>query len=90
MSVESAKEFLAKMKGDAEFFAKFEKLGSNEERQKLAQSLGYEFTKEEFLGCAANDAELTDADLEMVAGGKSAAWIAAVGTCIGAGAAAAA
>ena len=66
MSIESAKEFLAKMKSDPEFAAKVTRCKNKEERTQFVASEGYHFTGEE-LKSLRN--ELTDDELNQVVGG---------------------
>jgi len=76
MSLESAKEFLNEFQGNADFRSSFENAGDDEARRQLAHDAGYDFTKEEVSNAMRADAKISDDDLEAVAGGKSAAWIA--------------
>jgi predicted ribosomally synthesized peptide with nif11-like leader len=62
---------------------KLETAANDEARQQIAKDLGFVFTKDD-LRAVANEykGELSDQDLESVAGGASAAW---VGVGLGAG-----
>jgi predicted ribosomally synthesized peptide with nif11-like leader len=81
MSVESAKAFLAKFNSDSDFRAKLEGAGDAAATQAIVKEAGFEFSKAELKECAAASSELSDADLENVAGGNAAEWSgAAVGT----------
>lgn len=87
MSVEHARAFVEKLRSDPELVKKFE-AASEDERPKMAQGMGYTFTKDDLRTVAKEgEAELSDEDLEAVAGGASATW---VGLGVGAGATAAA
>ena len=89
--VEQAKELLERLRTDAELSARLEE-ASNEERIKIVtEELGYDFTEEDFQAAVGELglAELSDEDLEAVAGGSSATWFAA-GGLMAAGCAAAA
>ena len=76
MSLESAKLFIEKMKTDSEFREKVVALKSREERKSFIEKEGYDFTKEEFeqakkeyINNAKSESELSEEDLENVAGG---------------------
>ena len=78
MSLESAKLFIEKMKTDSEFREKVVALKTKEERKSFVKNEGFDFTKEEFeqvkkeyINKAKSEGELSDEDLEKVAGG----WI---------------
>lgn len=66
MSMESAKLFLARMTNDEEFAAKILVCKDAKQRLQTAREEGFDFTAED-LNRARN--ELSDADLDMVAGG---------------------
>lgn len=68
MSIESAKAFLQRMKTDREFATQLSELKNSAESRKFIQSAGYNFTDEELKACSA---ELTDDELDSVAGGGS-------------------
>jgi predicted ribosomally synthesized peptide with nif11-like leader len=87
MSVQQAKDFLKKMASDPELLKSLEAAPNDEARQEIAKKLGFAFTKDD-IRAVANEykGELSDQDLEAVAGGASAAW---VGVGLGAGGAAA-
>jgi len=74
MSVESAKAFLAKFNSDSDFRAKLEGAGDAAATQAIVKEAGFEFSKAELKECAAASSELSDADLEKVAGGNTAEW----------------
>ena len=67
MTIESAKEFLEKVKTDEEFADRIRKATSREKRREIARSEGFDFTPEEIKN--ATD-ELSEEDLDAVAGGK--------------------
>ncbi len=66
MSVESAKKFMDTIANDEDFRSKFE-TGDEATRLQMIREGGYDFTKEEAL--EASNGELSDEDLEAVAGG---------------------
>ncbi len=76
MSIESAREFADKMKEDEEFRNSFMAAGNQETAMKMVKDKGYDFTIEEISQVrheykveAGNQGELSDKDLEQVAGG---------------------
>ena len=66
MSMESAKAFMERMTNDEEFAAKILACKDANQRLLTAQAEGFDFTAEE-VNWVRN--ELSDADLDMVAGG---------------------
>ena len=87
MSVESAKEFLKKLAKD-EAFKKSIESASDEEKQKIVKEAGFDFTKDEIKEVVGGSSELSDADLEKVAGGSAVTWVSA-GASVGGAVAAA-
>jgi predicted ribosomally synthesized peptide with nif11-like leader len=71
MSVESAKGFLVKLSEDKEFAEKLNAIQSDEGRLEMAKKSGFDFTNEELKLCVASTGELSDDDLEKVAGGEA-------------------
>ncbi|MDR1977878.1 MAG: Nif11-like leader peptide family natural product precursor [Synergistaceae bacterium] len=71
MSVEAAKGFLAKLSEDKEFAEKLNAIQSDEGCLKMAKDFGFDFTNEELKLCVVSTGELSDDDLEKVAGGIS-------------------
>lgn len=76
MSIESARAYYERLVSDESFRTKIQSAASNDERQAIIRSAGYNFTKEEcdtvrtqILDSASDDSELGDAELEAVAGG---------------------
>lgn len=71
MSVENAKAFIEKLKSDETLRDQIAQAGSDEERLQMATEAGFEFTVEEYnqMVNARGDEELSDEDLESVAGG---------------------
>ncbi len=67
MSLEQAREFIKRVKNEPDLLKQAASLKTREERQKWAQGLEYDFTGEELKQASA---ELTDEDLELVAGGS--------------------
>ena len=86
MSVESAKNFLKKFAKDDDFRAQLEKAADLEARQVIAKAAGFDFTKAELHECVSANSELSDDDLENVAGGSACGWVGAGGGVVAAGA----
>ena len=77
MSVEDATTFLKKFKEDENLRKKVAAASSVEAKQAVVKELGLHFTKSEMQQAEkAGGGELSDADLEKVAGGKIAADVA--------------
>lgn len=81
MSIESARQFADKMKQDEEFRNAFMAAGSQEKAMKMVNDKGYDFTIEEIAQVrheykveAGDQGELSDKDLEQVAGGGGWCW----------------
>ena len=91
MSIESAKAFVEKMASDDAFRAKLEQAASDEDRKQMVKDAGFEFTKDELKAVVAESGkgELSEKDLEAVAGGSSATWVAVAVAVVGAAAASA-
>jgi len=89
MSVQSAKDFVAKVKGDKSIADSLGSAADDDARRKIAADAGFDFTKAEMSEAlsAGGSKQLSDDDLDTVAGGSSATW---VGTAAGVGGAAAA
>ena len=68
MSLESARAYIEKMREDGGFREKVKGASSPEEKGKMIQEAGFEFTQEE-LKQAAEEIPLSDDELESVAGG---------------------
>jgi predicted ribosomally synthesized peptide with nif11-like leader len=71
MSVESAKKFVERMASDAEFRAQVELATDPVAKKKLVQSAGYDFDMADIAAVLPQSfgGELSDAELEGVAGG---------------------
>lgn len=76
MSVESAKEFLLRLGTDETFREQIANAPSVEDSKRIAQEAGYNFTDEDYqvatsqiLESASTENELSDEQLESVAGG---------------------
>ena len=67
MSQEQLKAFLAKVKGDSNLKEKLKAAKSNDEVVSIAKEHGHEFTAEKF-------SQLSEQDLEGVAGGGTISW----------------
>lgn len=74
MSLDHAKEMLDKLKRDKDLVEKV-KAADDEGKKKIAEDLGLSFTLDEMNEAIKSDSELTDDDLEAVAGGSSATWV---------------
>ncbi|KJR42545.1 bacteriocin [Candidatus Magnetoovum chiemensis] len=91
MSLESAKSFIKKMREDAEFRSKVDAAANDDERRKFVKAAGFDFSKEDLKMISPGvvhktiEGELSEADLEKVAGGSSAAWTGATAGAAGAG-----
>ncbi|MEO5360978.1 MAG: Nif11-like leader peptide family RiPP precursor [Nitrospirota bacterium] len=90
MSVESATSFMKKLSSDAAFRNKMEATKDESARKKMVKDAGFDFTMDELKQVVPGDhhstlgkGELSEKDLEKVAGGSSASW-----TAVGVGAAA--
>ncbi len=84
MSVESAKKFVEKMATDPTFLAKVQEAPDAAAKQKVVAEAGYNFDMADLAGVLPQSAggELSDADLENVAGGASSAGIAAASAIV--------
>jgi len=71
MSLENAKGFVKKIGEDKEFEKKISDAPDKETRLKLAKEAGFDFTPEELTASLKEERELSDEDLENVAGGKT-------------------
>lgn len=76
MSVESAKEFILRVGTDEEFRERIANASSPEEGKRIAQEAGYDFTDEDYQTATSQiiesespEGELSDEQLESVAGG---------------------
>ena len=91
MSVQSAKDFVAKVKGDKSIADSLGSAADDDARRKIAADAGFDFTKAEMSEAlsAGGSKQLSDADLDTVAGGSSASWVSTGAAVVGAAAAAA-
>lgn len=77
MSIESAKAFYFRTTTDEAFRTQLEQAASKEEKERILQAAGYDFTQEEWQAATAQiqtstaDSELSDAELTAVSGGLS-------------------
>jgi predicted ribosomally synthesized peptide with nif11-like leader len=73
MSVESAKKFVERLANDAEFRAQVESAPDPATKKKLVQAAGYDFDMADISAVLPQSAggELSDAELEGVAGGSA-------------------
>ena len=67
MSIESAKAYMERLKDDEDFRTSVGEIATSEERQEYVKKAGFDFTKDEI---ASLKDELSDDDLEKVAGGR--------------------
>jgi predicted ribosomally synthesized peptide with nif11-like leader len=77
MSIESAKAFYLTITTDEAFRSQFQNAASDNERRTIMQTAGYSFTPKEWeaaktqiLEPISADSELSDAELEAIAGGR--------------------
>ncbi len=91
MSVQAAKDFIAKLHEDKSLAGSLESAGDDDARRKIAAGAGFDFTKAEMSEAlsAGGSKQLSDDDLDTVAGGSSATWV-GTGAAVGGAAAAAA
>lgn len=66
MTMQSARDFLGRMRADPALAARMAAAASPEDRRALASALGFDFTSDE-LNAAKN--ELSDEDLDRIGGG---------------------
>jgi predicted ribosomally synthesized peptide with nif11-like leader len=74
MSIESARSFYERVATDEAFKEQLQNAASDDERRASIRAAGYDFTPEDWGAVVAqlreiNDRELSDAELETVAGG---------------------
>lgn len=86
MSLDHAKKMLEKLKTDKELMEKV-KAADNEGKKKIADDMGLSFTADEMKEAIKADSELSDEDLNTVAGGASGTWVTVGVTSVGAAAA---
>ncbi len=91
MSVQSAKDFIAKVKEDKSLADSLESAADDDARRKIAAGTGCDFTKDDMKAALSEGGskQLSDDDLDTVAGGSSGTWV-GVGAGVGGAAAAAA
>ncbi|MCP3888316.1 MAG: Nif11-like leader peptide family natural product precursor [Desulfobulbaceae bacterium] len=70
MSIESAKAFMERVLNDEDFRKEVGEIGTAEERMAFVTAAGFDFTKEE-LKNVQEKMQLTDEELELLAGGNS-------------------
>ncbi|MCP4290380.1 MAG: Nif11-like leader peptide family natural product precursor [bacterium] len=70
MSIDSATEFVERMKTDEDFRKEVGEKSSPEERMKFVKQSGFDFTKEE-LKTAREKLQLTDEELDTITGAYS-------------------
>ena len=78
MSIESAKAFLERMKNDEDFRKSVGVISTSEERMQYVKGAGFDFTKDEIANLKE---ELSDDDLENVAGGDGYCFVMRHYTC---------
>ena len=69
MSIESAEKFFRRFKNDSKFYSSLKNASDDEARRKLIEAEGYDFSKDEIKHVMCLPIELTNGDLEAVAGG---------------------
>ena len=90
MSVESAKAFVGKFNADEAFRKSLDDAADDAAKQKIAVDAGFDFTKDDLKAVTSEKkGELSEAELESVAGGASAVWAGVGAGGVGAAAAAA-
>ena len=72
MSIESARAFIDRVTTDEEFAKKVHACKDVDDRFAFLKAEGFDFTTEEI--STFQNQELTDADLDMIAGGKGGGW----------------
>ena len=84
MSVENAKAFLSRVASDEAFKKSLENAPNEEARKAIVKEAGYDFTKAEMesLLAADGEGELSDEELEAVAGGNASTVITDIATTI--------
>jgi predicted ribosomally synthesized peptide with nif11-like leader len=89
MSSKTAQELIKKMATDVVFRQRVENAATKEEKRRILDEAGFAGITSEQIKAAAQSGEfeLSDAELEAVAGGKTASWVAAISTVVGAAAA---
>ena len=86
MSVESAKAFLKRLSKDEDFRKSLENAASDEERRNIVKEAGFEFTKDDLKALADSaKSELSEEELEKVAGGNALEWTGMLAVGIGGG-----
>ncbi len=90
MSVESAKAFVEKFNADEAFRKSLDDAADDAARQQAAKDAGFDFTKDDLKTVTGEKkGELSEAELESVAGGTSGTWAGVGAGGVGAAAAAA-
>jgi predicted ribosomally synthesized peptide with nif11-like leader len=88
MATPRAKQFLQTLSTDVALRQKLENATTPDERRQIIDGAGYsDLSKEDLRQAAAEvgaSAELSDAELEAVAGGGKASWVIAVSTVVSA------
>ncbi len=87
MSVQAAKDFVAKIKEDKSLEDSLVSADDDDARRKIAKDTGFDFTRDEMKEAISeiSGKQLSDDDLDSVAGGVGAGWIAG-GVVVGASA----
>ena len=86
MAANTAQDLLKRMATDVVFRQRVENASTKEEKRAILNEAGYTgITAADIQEAAKNgEFELSDAELEAVAGGKTASWVAAISTVVGA------
>ncbi len=84
MSVDSAKAFLKRFAKDEDFRKSLENASSDEERRNIVKEAGFQFTKDDLKALTKEvKSELSEEELEKVAGGSVIHWTKIVATGAG-------
>lgn len=81
MSLQSAQAFLQRLHDDQDFFHKVSNAADHDARKVISKEAGFDFTESEMReAVAAQNTELTEEELEAVAGGSVSSTVSGVVT----------
>ncbi len=83
MGLEDAKKFVDLVYSDKGLREKMKVSKTDEERKKISDDLGLSFVKEDLEKAFSAKTELSDEDLDAVAGGGSAVWVGLISGIVG-------
>ena len=83
MGLEDAKKFVELVYSDKKLREKMKVSKTDEERKKISDDLGLSFAKEDLEKAFSSKTELSDEDLDAVAGGGSAVWVGLISGIVG-------